>query len=185
MNQNVGQIFNLSKAIRRRSFQVRRSRCGFTLLEVMLAMSILVGALAVMGEYGRLGLRNAKTARDLTRAELLCESVMSQITAGILSTDSVQNQSIVDPVTSLPISDQNDDSIGWVYSVETQTVDEDGLISVTVTVQQDLSSGVQPVSYSLVRWMPDPYASSTPESDSSGSDSSMSSSSDSTTTTGQ
>ena len=123
----------------------------------MLALAILVGALAVLGEFGRMGLQNAKTSRDLTRAELLCESVMSEIAVGILTTDSVQRAAVVDPVQgSSASSTQTDDSAQWVYSIDSQTIDEDGLLSVTVTVSQDLSPAQRPVSFTLIRWMVDP-----------------------------
>ena len=42
-------------------------RSGFTLLEVILAMTILAGAMAVLGEVGRLALKNASAAKDLAR----------------------------------------------------------------------------------------------------------------------
>ena len=130
---------------------------GFTLLEVMLALAILVGVLAVLGEFGRMGLRSAKTSRDLTRAELLCESIMSEVIVGILTPDPVQGMPVMDPVSGSSVSDtQTDDVAPWVYSIDSETIDQDGLLAVTVTVMQDLPSTQRPVSFSLVRWMPDP-----------------------------
>jgi general secretion pathway protein I len=155
MKPTVGQVPNLSE--NKRQVGNLSYKSGFTLLEVMLALAILVGALAVLGEFGRLGLRNAKTTRDLTRAEMLCESIMSEVSAGILSTDSVQNSPVLDPVQGTAVSDsQTDDVAPWVYSIDSQTIDEDGLLSVTVTVSQDLPSTQLPVSFSLVHWMLDP-----------------------------
>jgi hypothetical protein len=123
----------------------------------MLALAILVGALTVLGEFARMGLRNAKTSRDLTRAELLCESVMSQIAAGVLTPDPVSDAQIIDPVTRTSVSDtQMDDVAPWVYSIESATIDEDGLLAVTVTVTQDLPPAQRPTSFTLVRWMIDP-----------------------------
>jgi prepilin-type N-terminal cleavage/methylation domain-containing protein len=186
MKRNVEDNSHFLKGVFPRGFRFRRLSSGFTLLEVMLALAILVGALAVMGEYGRLGMRNAKTSRDLTRAELLCESVITQIAAGVLSTDTKTNESVVDPVTGSPIGEQSDDGIGWVYSIATQEIGSDALlISVTVTVSQSMPTGGHPVSFTLVRWMPNPNASTSSDSGSSGSDSSTSSGSSSTTSTGQ
>ncbi len=140
-----------------RQVSVRFSERGFTLLEVMLALAILVGAITVLGEFGRMGLRSAKTSRDLTCAELLCESVMDEISAGILTPDPVQGASVEDPVQGTPVGDtETDDVAPWIYSIDSETIDEDGLLAVTVTVAQDLPAAQRPVSFSMVRWMIDP-----------------------------
>ncbi|MCC6126815.1 MAG: prepilin-type N-terminal cleavage/methylation domain-containing protein [Pirellulales bacterium] len=132
-------------------------RSAFTLLEVMLALAILAAALAVLGEFARMGLRSAKAARDLTRAELLCESIMSEITAGITPPDPVENAPVVDPVTGSTLDEiQTDDVAPWIYSIDVQSIDEDGLLAVKVTVAQELPPAQRPASFSLVRWMPDP-----------------------------
>ena len=66
-------------------------RRGFTLLEVILALTILAGAMAVLGEISRLAMQNATGARDLARAQLLAESKLAEIQAGITSPDAVEN----------------------------------------------------------------------------------------------
>jgi prepilin-type N-terminal cleavage/methylation domain-containing protein len=139
------------------SVRERNVRRGFTLLEVMLALAILVGALAVLGELGRTGTRCAKISRDLTRAELLCESIMNEITAGIITPDTVQGATVVDPVQGTTDNQTaSDDDAPWVYSIDLQTIDQDGLMAVTVTVSQDLPAAQHPVGFSLTRWIPDP-----------------------------
>ena len=55
------------------------ARNAFSLLEVILALSILAGAVAVLGELLRTGVRNAQTARDLTRAQMLCEEIEAEV----------------------------------------------------------------------------------------------------------
>ena len=55
---------------------------GFSLLEIVLALAILAGALAALGEVMRLGDQNAEAAGDETQAELLAESVMSELVVG-------------------------------------------------------------------------------------------------------
>ena len=52
---------------------------------MILALTILAGAMAVLGEVSRLALRNADGARDLARAQLLAESKLAEIQAGIAS----------------------------------------------------------------------------------------------------
>jgi prepilin-type N-terminal cleavage/methylation domain-containing protein len=136
-------------------------RQGFSLLEVILALAILTGAIVVLGELARIGLRSAAAARDLAQAQVLCETKLAEILSGIQPLSAVQNTSFekVDPSEDLP----------WVYSIEEQTIDEDGLIAVRVTVtradaDQNLLSGNRPISFSLTQWIPDPDLDSSTES---------------------
>ena len=57
------------------SCQVRR---GLSLLEVMLAIAILGGSIAVIGELIRVGTISAAKTRDLTTAQILCESTLAE-----------------------------------------------------------------------------------------------------------
>jgi type II secretion system protein I len=134
---------------------MRSARRGFSLLEVILALALLAGAVAVLGEVNRLALRNATAARDLARAQMLCESKMAEIVSGITSPSPV-SKSQFDADTEAAAEDDS----RWVYSIDTQTTDEEGLIAVRVTVTKDLPEGQHPVEFSLVRWMEDPNAAS-------------------------
>ncbi len=146
---------------------------GFSLLEVILALAILAGALAVLGEASRLALKNAEIARDTTRAQMLCESKLAEIVTGAI---------LPDPVDSMPFDETTTDSLdpsepGWLYSIEQEPTDEDGLIAVRVTVGRDLPEARHPVRFSLVRWMADPNATTSSDSDQMGTSDSSSMSS--------
>lgn len=126
-------------------------RRAFSLLEVILALTILGVSLAVLGEMTRWGLRNAGYARDMTQAQLLCESKMSEIVAGLVAPEPVTGASfaaedLIDP----------DDPVGWVYTIELAETDQPGLVAVAVTVSQNLPPERKPARCSLVRWIPDP-----------------------------
>ena len=127
-----------------------KRRPGFSLLEVILALAILAGAVAVLGEVARHGLDTARIARDLTSAQLLCESLSAEITSGLVQPDSVERAKVD------AVSDPS--QMGWVYSVEVESTDIEGLLAVRVTVMQDLPEERHPVRCSLVRWMQDPNA---------------------------
>jgi general secretion pathway protein I len=123
---------------------------GFSILEVILALAILTGAIAVLGELGRLGFQNAKNAQDLTKAQILCESKMAEYTSGITP---------LQPVAAVAfdaIDQDNANSSTWVYSVDMQQIDQDGLDAVCVTVSQNIPAAQHPATYSITRWIIDP-----------------------------
>ena len=127
-----------------------KSRCGsaFTLLEVILALAILAGALASLGEVVRLSGENARMARDLSQAQLLAASKLAEITAGIENLSTVERAALDIEGADPP----------WLYSIQWEPTLEEDLIIVSVTVEQDLPEDQHPVQFSLVRWMPDPGA---------------------------
>ena len=128
-----------------RPCRIRRAsrRSGFSLLEVVLALAILVGSLAVVGELIGLGITHARQARDQTYAQLLCESKLAEITAGIEPLAPVQQAVFL----------ENEE---WVYSIEIFPTDELGLIGVHLTVSENRTDVPHPASFSLVRWLRDP-----------------------------
>jgi len=86
----------------------------------MLALAILGGALAAIGELMRIGARNAEIARDLTTAQLLCESTVAELQLGFLPIQSVGPM----PVTDLQYQTE------WMYTITVQPIDQEGLTSV-------------------------------------------------------
>jgi len=125
-----------------------KRRSGFSLLEVILALAILAGAVAVLGEVARHGLDTARIARDLTYAQLLCESKMAEIASGITPPDAVDRA----PVETV----SNATQLSWVYSVETESTEVEGLLAVRVTVMPDVPEQTHPVRCTMVRWIQDP-----------------------------
>jgi Tfp pilus assembly protein PilV len=133
----------------------RSRRAGFSLLEVILALATLAGSVVVLGEVNRLALRNAAAARDLSRAQMLCESKMAEVVSGITAATQVSKTPF-----DAEIEAAAEDDSRWVFSIDTQTTDEEELIAVRVTVTKDLPPEQHPVEFSLVRWMQDPNAAS-------------------------
>jgi general secretion pathway protein I len=133
---------------RRTTRNVHRS--GLSLLEVMLALAILGASLAAIGELVRIGARNAEMARDLTTAQLLCESTMAEIQLGFLPMQSVG------PIQMTDVQYQQE----WLYTIAVQPIDQEGLTSVWVQIEQNPESFSRPVSYDATRWMIDPTVTS-------------------------
>ncbi len=127
----------------RKSIRRSAARAGLSLLEVILAIAILGGSIAVIGELIRLGARQAEEARELTIAQLLCESKLEEIAAGVIAPE---------PVGDVPF----DLDPRWSYSIEVGSLDNPDLLQVTVMAQQVDGSREIPLYYSLTRWILDP-----------------------------
>ncbi len=120
---------------------------GFTLLEVVLALGLFFGALAVLAQV----LWNASRAsiQGRLRAEGLirCESKLAEVVAGIIP---AQSQGPV-PFSSDPL-DHN-----WTWQVITETsAKAPSLLHVQVIVAHSGQSSQSNASVSLQRWMRDP-----------------------------
>jgi general secretion pathway protein I len=124
-------------------------RTGLSLLEVMLALAILGGAVAVIGELTRSAARDAEEARALTTAQLLCEAKMNELVSRLLPAQAVFDV----PIESLETLDSPG---SWSYSILVEQVGQSGLLSVSVTVAQVAESVPRPVQFTLTRWMVDP-----------------------------
>ena len=118
-------------------------RNGLSLLEVILAVAILGGALAVIGQLLNLGYRSAVEAKLRSDANILADATMAEVAAGIIPLQSHSATAI-------------DGNPEWLYSVDVQPAETLGLLSVLVTVEQSPMTAADPISFSLVRFMPDP-----------------------------
>jgi hypothetical protein len=112
-------------------------------MEVILAIAVLGGALATIGELIRIGARNAAIARDLTTAQLYCESRMSEVAAGAVDLGTLGTE---------PLDEEGE----WLCAIETAEQEQQELIGVTVTVGQNPDMFPRPVSFTLTRWIIDP-----------------------------
>ncbi len=128
----------------------RRPARGFSLLEVILALAIMAGAMVVLGELARQGLQYAERARDVTQALMLCESKLAEYTSGVTQPSGTT-------ASALDTGEANG-SQSWQYSVNVNTPGIQGLLAVQVTVSKEAAEGRQPVSVTLTRWMIDPQA---------------------------
>lgn len=126
-----------------RSVSGRRRRSGFSLLELILALAILALAVAAISQLVRLGLAHARYARELTKAELYCESTLAELAAGVIP---------LEGATGVPIAQDPE----WLYSVAVEPAEVNGLLVVTVTVYQAEPDPIRPIEFTLVRWMADP-----------------------------
>src|SRR5262245_33078232 len=67
-----GETMNCTQSVKAAG-RARRARAGFSLMEVLMATSMLLASVIVLGELAGIGRRNASAARELATAEILCE----------------------------------------------------------------------------------------------------------------
>jgi prepilin-type N-terminal cleavage/methylation domain-containing protein len=118
---------------------------GFSLLEIILALAILAGSLAALGEVMRLADQNSTLTRDESEAQILASTVMDELVAGARELLAM-TQTPFDYETELP----------WVYSIAIEPTAYEELVAVRVLVEQDTDARLQPARYELIRWLPNP-----------------------------
>lgn len=130
----------------------RSKRTGFSLLEAILALSILGLSLGVLSGVMRLGVDAAIEADDLVSCRMACSSSMASL---LLDADSG-----VTPVAmaNAPLSSFRAGGDRALFQdVEVQQGNLDGLLMIRITVRAMENDGVtETASISLVRWIIDP-----------------------------
>lgn len=124
-------------------------RRGFSLLEILLALAILGGALAVLSQIVGTGADSASSARDLSLARLICQAKLAEtLLSGMTPV----------PVPSTPVeSPDSTSTTPFFYAVDVAPASLDGMLAIRVSVQaEDVDGGPPLASYSLTRWIIDP-----------------------------
>ena len=123
-----------------------RYRAGLTLYEVVLSLAIFLGALMVLSELISTASRAAVRAQLQTRANILCESKLSEVLAGAEP---------MRPVDDVAVDGERD---GWSWSLAVEAAGQPDLLRVTVSVAHRRTDGAKDVVQSLDRLVRDPAA---------------------------
>ena len=121
-----------------------RRRAGITFYEVFLALILLVGALAVLGQHVSLGVRAGEEARLRTKAEEFATVKLNELLAGIEPLQTIGE-------TPLP----GDDGL-WSYAVELAAPPAEGLADVSVVVTHEGVRGTPDEVFRLRQLIRDP-----------------------------
>ena len=120
-----------------------RRRKGFSLLEVLLATSILIGSAIVLLELVTIGNRHASSARDLAKSQLICQTKLNEILARISPLEAVRPTAV-------------EEDAKWVYWIELRPIEQSELVALEVNAAYQPSPEKQSAQFTLVRWLRDP-----------------------------
>lgn len=128
------------------------NRRGFSLLEILLALAILGGSLAVLSQVVGTGGDAARSAKELAMARLLCQSKLAEL---MVTSTSVMPTAV--PSTPVASPDSQSDTV-FNYAVDVAPAAMDGLLTIRVSVEAVNPEGDGPAvaSYSITRWIIDP-----------------------------
>jgi type II secretory pathway component PulJ len=122
-----------------------RRRHGFSLLEVLLATSILIGSAIVLMELVSIGSRHASSARDLVKSQLICQTKLNEVLARVVPAETVR---------PTPVEDEPE----WVYWIDVQPLKQPGLVALEVNAAHEPQPNKQSARFTLIRWVRDPQA---------------------------
>ena len=121
----------------------RSSRQGFSLLEVLLATSILIGSSIVLVELVTIGNRHASSARELSKSQLICQSKLNEILAHAAPVAQVR-----------PMPSEEDPR--WVVWIDLVPTVHEGLVALEVNAAYEPTPKMQRSRCKIVRWVRDP-----------------------------
>ncbi len=122
---------------------------GFSMLEILLALAILGGALAVLSQIVGTGADSASSARDLAIARLICQAKLAETLISGLTPVTIPSSPVSSPDSS--------SSTNFLYAVAVAPASLDGMLAIRVSVQAEDPNGGPPIAnYSLTRWIIDP-----------------------------
>jgi general secretion pathway protein I len=132
------------RSVNRRHLQSLSSRTGLTLYEVVLSLTLFLGAMLAISQIISTGSRAAVQSRLQTQAILRCESKLSEILAGVEPMESVSNTQF------------EEETAKWVWSLEIGPGPHEALLDLTVSVSHISQDGNPDSTYSLRRFVRDP-----------------------------
>ena len=125
----------------------RQTQAGFTLMEILVSITILGLSMVAINGLVSIGARNAREAQVLTTAQFLAESKLSEVKTGLLSPNSTGKMPFTPQETIEP----------FTFEVQSQSMGTDGqLMAIRVVVEFTPEDGTRPLIYQLDTLMIDP-----------------------------
>lgn len=121
----------------------RPLRSAFTILEVIVAVGILLGAMTAIIQLISTGTSLSVQGQFRAEAVILAETKMNEAIAGVVPLQSSSPESI-------------DEAPDWTWEMTTETSSLSDVLTVTVTVTRESEAETEGHSYSITRMVRDP-----------------------------
>ena len=121
----------------------RHRRRGISLFEVVLSLSIFLGAFLALSQLSSTGMKAAVQARMQTQAVSRCESKLAELTAAVEPLEDVTDQPFLD--------DPN-----WTWTLLTTPGPHADLLQLSVSVRYDSGAEMADTSFALTQLIRDP-----------------------------
>lgn len=128
---------------RARPTSTSRRREGITLLEVLIALAIFLGAFTIISQIMRTGAQASNQGQQQNEIVLRARSLMNEVLAGSVELQSVQDSSFEDT-----------DAYVWSMMVSDGPIPD--LFVVEITVARRRQDGSIDMPFTLTRYMRDP-----------------------------
>lgn len=119
------------------------ARRGLTLFEVLLALGLFLGALAVLSQLWFGGVRASVQSQLRTQAIMRCESKLNEVVAGVVPFQQVSDTPF-------------DDDSNWLWNVQVLPGPHAEVWQVVVNVSHPGQGGLSSAGHQLVRLVRDP-----------------------------
>lgn len=133
---------NSSLAPFRRSVSARQ---GITILEVLLAVAIFLGAMTAIGSLLTTGAESAIQAKLHTEAVIRCQSKLAEAIAGVIELDAVSEATFPE-----------DADPGWTWDLVVDSGPHADLLALEITVTHESTAGFVDAQYTLNSLVRDP-----------------------------
>jgi len=122
-------------------------RRGISLLEVVLALSILAMSAAILAQVTRTATDNGLLAHRISTAQILAESKMAEVVTGAIPLQGGTGWTEITDTVPSGI---------WYYQVETTVAARQDMIGVRLAITDEVGMQDNAELFYLVRWMIDP-----------------------------
>jgi len=139
---------NPFRTIRCTEVAIRRSRrSGLSLLEVVLALSILAMSAGILASITMTAVNNGMMGHRLATAQILAESKMAEVLTGAIPIQgAVGWTQITDPVPGGT----------WYYRLETTVTGNQDMVGVRLAITDEIGMSDDAELFYIARWMIDP-----------------------------
>lgn len=125
----------------------RRCRAGISLLEVVLALSILAMSAGILASITATAVNNGMIGHRLATAQILAESKMAEVLTGAISIQAgIDWTEITDPVPEGK----------WYYRLETTVTGNQDMVGVRLAITDEIGLEENKELFYIARWMINP-----------------------------